>query len=320
MKYRELGASGIQVSEIGFGGWGIGGISKGGTSYGPTDDKESERALEKAFDLGVNFFDTAPIYGHSETLIGKTFKNRRDQVVVATKVGFLENHRSQDFSKTNLVSSVHRSLQNLQTDYIDVYQLHNPSIEKLPMDEIIGTLNELKSKGLIRIYGVSIKSPNDGLDAIKFEAFSSLQTNLNMIDHRTIENSLLINAKERGVGVIARTPLCFGFLTGKITDLNFDPNDHRSKWPIEQLKTWQRAAKLLAKVNPYPNSTLAQVALRFCLDTEGVSTVIPGMMRVSDVLENVATTNLLHLSQDTFQMIQKIYKDNDQFFIKQPPG
>ncbi len=318
MKYRELGASRIQVSEIGFGGWGIGGISKGGTSYGPTDDGESERAIEKAFDLGVNFFDTAPIYGHSETLIGKTFKGRRDQVVIATKVGFLENHRSQDFSNTNLVSSLHRSLRNLQTDYIDLYQLHNPSIRKLPMDEIIGTLNELRLKGLIRIYGVSIKSPDDGPAAIKFGAFSSLQTNLNMIDHRAIESGLLVQAKEQGVGLIARTPFCFGFLTGKITDFNFDPNDHRSKWSTEQLKTWQRAAKLLAKVNPCSNSTLAQVALRFCIDTEGISTVIPGMIKVSDVLENVAATNLPHLSQETIQMIQKIYKDNDQFFIRQP--
>ena len=299
------------LSKIIFGTWGLSEWQDYSFDY-------SRNLCQYAYNMGITNFDTAPIYGHSETLIGKTFKDRRNQVVIATKVGFLENHRSQDFSNTNIVSSLHRSLQNLQTDYIDIYQLHNPSIRELPMAEIIGTLIELKSKGLIRIYGVSIKSPGDGSDAIKFEAFSSLQTNLNMIDHRIIENGLLVHAKERGIGVIARTPLCFGFLTGKITDFDFHPNDHRSKWPTEQLKTWQRAAKLLAKINPYPNGVLAQMALRFCIDTEGISTVIPGMLRVSDVLENVAVTNLPQLSQETVQMIKKIYKDNDQFFIRQP--
>lgn len=316
MKYRELGSTGILVSEIGFGGWGIGGVTKGATSYGPTDDIESERALEKAFDLGVNFFDTAEIYGHSEELIGKTFSNRRSQVIIATKVGFLEHH-IQDFSKTNLINSLHRSLRNLQTDYVDLYQLHNP-FKELALEEITETLDELKTRGLIRFYGISVKSPDDGFDVMNRGVFSSLQININMADHRAIDKGLLNLARKKNIGVIGRTPLCFGFLTGKKDNLNFNSSDHRSTWPREQLKSWQRAAKLFAEINPYPNGTLTQMALRFCLDSNGIGTVIPGMLRVSDVLENISAVDLPPLSGETLRLIQNIYRENNGFFIQKP--
>ncbi|MBI2064454.1 MAG: aldo/keto reductase [Candidatus Yanofskybacteria bacterium] len=318
MKYRPLGASGIIVSEIGFGGWGIGGVTPGPTSYGPTDDNESRRALETAFDKGINYYDTASVYGKSEELIGKTFRDKRDQVVIGTKVGFLEHHTPQDFSQKNIVATLEKSLNNLGTDYIDLYQLHNPDIPNLPMDEIIDTLNGLKTRGLIRALGVSVKHPNHGLTVFKYGIFSSIQANLSMIDQRAIDNNLMELAEEQSVGVIGRTPLNFGFLTdnGKTMSLDFSPQDHRSVWPMKQREAWQKAARLLSEVAPeYP---LAQLALCYCLSIAGVSTVIPGLLTVNDVLENTLASSLPRLSPDQMDQIRQIYNENDQFFVQQP--
>jgi len=318
VKYRPLGASGIMVSEIGFGGWGIGGVTPGPTSYGPTDDNESRKALEAAFNNGISYYDTAGVYGKSEELIGRTFKHRRGQVVIGTKIGFLEHHTPQDFSRKNIFSTLEKSLRNLGTDYVDLYQLHNPDIQNLRMDEIVSALKELKIRGLVRALGVSVKHPNHGLLALKYGEFCSIQVNLSMIDQRAIDNSLLDQAREQGIGIIARTPLNFGFLTdnGTTMDLNFGPEDHRSVWPMEQRVAWQKAARLLSEVHPeYP---LATLALRYCLSVTGVSTVIPGLLTVSDVLENTTTSNLPLLSPETMAKIREIYNDNDQFFVRQP--
>lgn len=316
MKYRPLGVSGIMVSEIGFGSWGIGGATPGPTSYGPTDDKESQRALKVAFGQGINYYDTAGVYGCSEKLIGKTFKNCRDQVVIGTKVGFLEHHTPQDFSRENIITTLQTSLENLGTDYVDLYQLHNPDLQKLPMDDIMDILTELRTRGLIRAFGVSVKHPNHGLLALKYKGFTSVQVNLSMIDQRAIDGNLLKQAKEQGVGIIARTPLNFGFLTdnGKTMSLDFGLQDHRSTWSMKQREAWQKAARLLSDIHPrYP---LALLALRYCLSVDEVSTVIPGMLTVSDVFSNTIAGGMPPLSFKTMAQIRKIYNDNDQFFVR----
>lgn len=316
MRYRPLGNSGIIVSEIGFGGWGIGGETPGPTSYGPTDDNESQRALAMAFDLGVNFFDTADVYGHSEELIGKTFKDKRERVVIATKVGFLEHHLPQDFSNKNLVTTLEKSLKIMGTGYIDLYQLHNPNLATLPINEIIDTLLSIKKWGLVRALGISVKSPDEGLKALEFDVFDSIQTNLSMIDQRAIDNGLLERAKEKGVGIIARTPLNFGFLTdkGRTMSLDFGPQDHRSVWPMKQREAWQKAAKLMSEIHPvYP---LVLLALRYCLSVNGVNTVIPGMLTVNEVLVNTAAGAIQSLSREAMDRVRRIYNDNDQFFIR----
>lgn len=317
MKYRQLGNTGIMVSEIGFGGWGIGGVTKGASSYGPTDDKESVRALETAYDQGINFFDTSGIYGHSEELIGSTFKDRRDKVIIATKIGFIEHNEPQDFSTDNLINSLKRSLKNLQTDYVDIYQLHSPKIDEVDLNSISDTLSLLRNQGLVRSFGVSVKSPEDGLVILKYRKFPSLQVNLSMIDQRAIDNGLLKKAKEQGVGIIGRTPLNFGFLTenGITMNLDFGPQDHRSVWTMEQRMAWQKAARLLSEINPNKGS-LSLLALRYCLSIDGVSTVIPGMLTVKEVFANTDSMGLQPLNHETIVRIRKIYDDNDQFFIK----
>ncbi len=297
MKRRILGRTGLEVSELGYGGWAIGGNAVG-NSYGSTDDTESRRAVRRAFELGCNFFDTADVYGHghSEELIGATLHDVRDQVILATKVGgnfynravhpLLRDRLSQmvgksfdevaadavlpvahdvNFTAPYVRFAVERSLQRLRTDRIDLLQLHNPPINLITEMDTYAVLEDLKREGLIRFYGVSVHPPEEGLAAI------------------------LAAAQAAGVGVIAREPLANGFLTGKYApDSVWEKGDIRGRMPrpyVAQLTALGQRVKELASKS---GLTAAQLALRFVLDNTAVSTVIVGMKSVSQVEDNLA--------------------------------
>jgi len=308
MKYRQLGNTGIEVSEIGFGAWGI-----GGDSYGPTDDAESKLTLETAYANGINFYDTADIYGdgHSEELIGQVFEKVRHEIVIATKGGSLYHTvlpAPQDFSPEHLRSALEASLRRLKTDYIDVYQLHSPHLESIP--DALATLLSFRNEGKIRQIGVSLNSPQDYDDAITELAVSVIQTNFSMIDQRAL--IALDVCEESGVGVIARTPLCFGFLSDVLkgyTGLKMDKDDHRRHWSNKQIKVWAEAPMLFEHIQG--SKTAAQLALGFCLSHDAISTTIPGMMHVEEVLENVRS---VALSDDEVEEIREIY-NNHEFFL-----
>src|SRR4051812_21278812 len=162
MRYRSLGSTGLRVSEIGFGTWGLGGAANGAMAYGPTSDAESLRALQAALDQGINFFDTADLYGygHSEQLLGKAFAGVRDRVVIASKGGMVDGSGKQDFRPAYLRAALERSLARLGTDYVDLYQLHSPPADLLVRDgSIVAELQKLKGEGKIRAYGLSARSP-----------------------------------------------------------------------------------------------------------------------------------------------------------------
>lgn len=317
MNYRALGKTGLTISEIGFGAWGIGGPTEGLPSYGPTDDAESKKALEMAFSKGITFYDTSDLYGrgHSERLIGEVFHSRRDKVVIATKVGFTTPDAPHDLTPEHMRASLEASLRRLDTDYIDLYQLHSPPIEMVTK-EVVDTLESFKKEGKIRAFGLSVKNPEDGMVAAKTFGFTALQANFNMIDQRIIENGLLGFAKENNVGIIARTPFNFGFLTGGAKDLKFDLGDHRSKWPKEQLERWASAPDLFTFLNQGKERTAAQLALRFCLSFPGISAVIPGMMHPNEVEEDAVASDLEPLSDEEVALIQKVCSEN--VFFERP--
>ena len=321
MKYRRLGSTGIQVSEIGFGTWGIGGSVNGDVAYGPTDTRESKRALRRAFDMGVTFYDTSDFYGfgHSESLIGQELHDVREQIVIATKVGLLDANGSLDFSPQHIRSSLGKSLCRLRTDYIDLYQLHSPAIDLLERDDrVLSLLQSFQEQGKIRAYGISVRSPDDGLIAVSEYGFKALQVNFNMIDQRAAENGLLALCEKRDVGIIARTPLCFGFLTGQYSDsAKFHSLDHRRRWPREQINRWVEAFRLFADalVNS-ETQTQAQIALRFCLSYPSISTVIPGMRTRQHVEENVLASELGPLLKSEQMTCEEICKNNT-FFVRQ---
>lgn len=323
MNYRKLGS--LTVSEIGFGGWGIGGITEGATSYGPTDDIVSRKAIQTALRNGINFFDTSNVYGdgHSEQLIGEEVKKwGRKRVIIATKGGLPKHHGQHNLSPLVLRSSLEKSLGRLRTDFVDLYLLHSPDLLDVKSWKAYETLCQLKQGGLVREIGISLKSPPDGLTAIEM-GFKILQVNYSMIDQRAWDCGLLELAKEKNVSIIARTPFCFGFLTGKIRNLDFDSRDHRSIWSPAQLQKWQEGGKILRDLNELfnrkhgsQNRHLSELALKFCLYPQAVSTVIPGIQTPQEAAENARASTWPELTPDEIEKIRQIYKKEKGFFVK----
>lgn len=318
MKYRALGRSGLTVSEIGFGAWGIGGRTVGTTSYGDTDDATSVAALSHALDCGITFFDTSVAYGngHSEVLLGQAFSAIRSRVVIATKAGYKSWDRPPDFSAGAIVKSAEGSLARLRSDYIDLFQLHNPPAEALKSDEVREALSGLQKSGKIRAWGVSTKSPVEAADALRTAGPAAIQANFNMMDVRVVESGLLNDVIRHGMGFIGRTPLCFGFLTGVIRrDTAFPPGDHRLGWSREQLDNWiDGASDLLAAVSARPGTEGAQSALRFCLSFPGLSCTIPGILTPDEAEANAQASDLGPLPPAAVDAVMTINRRR-RFFV-----
>lgn len=319
MHSRRLGRTGIKVSEIGFGAWGIGGLTAGATSYGPQNDKTSLAALNAAIDAGINFFDTSNCYGngHSEKLIGMACKERRDDVVLATKAG-RKDYETDAFSGPEIRSSLESSLLRLRTDFVDLFQLHGPTLVSLRHDpEIIEELQNLKNEGKIRAFGISVNAPEEGLVAIKEFNFPVVQINCNLVDQRARLCNLFELAANTDTGLIARTPLCFGFLSGQIKqDTDFEASDHRSAWSGAQVNRWIEASSLFTeKIVARDNQTPAQVAIRYCLSYPEISVTIPGILTPEEAKENALAGDLGPLKQTDMRTIEGIY-GGANFFVR----
>ncbi len=290
MKYRRLGKTGIVVSEVGFGAWGIGGRTAGATSYGDTDDTRSLAALRRALDLGITFFDTSSAYGsgHSEVLIGRAVAGIRHEAVIATKAGYDDWTKPPDFSAAAIRRSTEGSLKRLGTDYVDVLQLHNPPMEVLSSGETREVLTALRAEGKIRSWGISAKNPAGAIEAVRAAGAPIVQANFNMMDVRVVTQGLLQEVARHDAGFIARTPLCFGFLAGTIDRTTvFAPGDHRAAWSRAQLDNWIDGARdLIAAVSASPGQEAVLSALRFCLSFDGVSSVIPGVLHPAEAEMN----------------------------------
>ena len=322
MKYRMLGKSGLLVSEIGFGCWGIGGDHQGAVAYGPTRDEDSLRALYSAFKRGVNFFDTSDFYGHghSEYLLGKAFHALRSKVLIASKGGMSFAENTGKMPSSYLRTSLEHSLKRLRTDYLDLYQLHSPALQTLEQDpELFPLLEQLQLEGKIRAYGISVRTPADGLEVVRKYPCSCLQVNFSLFDQRGLENGLLEFCANRQVGVIGRTPLCFGYLTGHYTgNESFSGSDHRHRWSRSQVDKWvETQKKFLSFVSQNGNWTPTQFALRYCLSYEAVSTVIPGMLLESHVSENCGASDGGPLPSQVLEDIRSVYQQNRELLAIQ---
>ncbi len=309
MRYRQLGNSGLTVSEIGFGTWGL-----GGTSYGKTDDTVSIRALERARDMGVTFYDTSDLYGtgHAEIVLGRTFPGKsRDSIVIASKGGLLPHDGFEmpyDFSTDYLAKALDASLKRIGTDYLDVYLLHSPDLATLDKLPVLRFLENTKASGKIRSYGISVRSPKDGLEVALGCRLNAMEVNYNLIDQRAQEIGLFEAATRQGIGLICRTPLCFGFLTGAFNERSsFESTDHRRHWPKEQLARWSTAVELFRELYTGLGLTPSQFALAYCLSKPAISTTIPGMMNTDQVEENLGTADKPPLDAATVAAIEEIY-------------
>lgn len=317
MRYRSLGSSGIDVSVLGFGGWGIGGRTPGATSYGATDDAVSRRALHEAFEHGVTFFDTASVYGdgHSEELIGECFENKRQAVVIATKAGITKSFAGRDFSAPALRASVEGSLRRLRTDYVDLLQIHDAGADVVWEHPHIGeVLNRLLEEGKIRAFGFSTPSPGDAAALLDFPKTTSFQVNCNLLDWRAADAGLFDGASRRGISIIARTPLAFGLLTGLIAgDTRFNADDHRSRWSRDDIAVWLAAADALFSelADAGCHASRAAIALRFCLSFESIATVIPGMLSPEEVRANAAACQQGPLDGGLIRCVERVYRRHE---------
>jgi len=313
MQYRELGRTGWKVSTVSFGAWAIGG------SWGSVDDAEALAALHRALDLGVNFFDTADVYGdgRSERLLARLRRERREPFYVATKAGRgLQPHAAEGYR--DLTAFVERSLRNLETEAIDLLQLHCPPTPVYYMPEVFGALDDLVRAGKLRHYGVSVEKVEEGIKAMDFPGVQSVQVIYNLFRQRAAE-LLLPLAAQRRVGVLARLPLSSGMLSGKLTaQSQFSADDHRlfnregaafdrgETFSGLDYATGLAAVDALRPLVP-AGQAMAQLALRWILMHPAVTCTIPGARRVEQVQDNVAAADLPALDPETLAGITAVY-------------
>ena len=315
MKYRKFGRIGWDVSEIGFGAWAVGG------EWGTVDDEQSIAAMKRALDLGVNFFDTADVYGdgRSERLLRRLRKETQTPFHIATKAGRrLRPHNAAGYNKENLTAFIDRSLENIGVESLELVQLHCPPTDSYYRPETFAAMDDLVEAGKVQHYGVSVERVEEGLKAIEFPNVESIQIIFNMFRQRPAER-FLAEAQRRGVATIIRVPLASGLLTGKLTAAStFAANDHRnynrhgeafdvgetfSGVPYEVgLKAVEELKSLVG------GATLAQLALRWILMFDGVSTIIPGGKNPRQVEDNSGASALPALTEQQMKSVRSVYE------------
>jgi aryl-alcohol dehydrogenase-like predicted oxidoreductase len=317
MKYRVLGKTGYKVSEVGFGAWAI------GASWGKVDDKTSLKALHAAADRGVNFFDTADVYGdgHSEKLIAKFLNERRgkEKIYVATKAGRrLSPHEAKGYNGKNIEKFIDRSLKNLKTETLDLLQLHCPPNEVYYDPAMFESLEKLVKKGKIMHFGVSVEKVEQAIKSLEYPGVASVQIIFNIFRQRPRELFFKL-AKTKEVGIIVRVPLASGLLTGKYgLNSKFAKDDHRNYNRYGQsfdvgetfagvdYETGVKAEKQLERIKP-KEMTMPEFALRFILDNPEVSVVIPGGKTPEQVADNTKASDMKTLTKIIHKEITEIY-------------
>jgi aryl-alcohol dehydrogenase-like predicted oxidoreductase len=320
MQYQILGKTGLQVSTIGFGAWAIGGMN-----WGPTDDAISKGALHAALDAGVNFFDTADVYGfgHSEELISAVLQERKSEgIIIATKAGndfYHANHQDDEgygpirknTDKRYLIWAAEQSLRRLKRDTLDILQIHSPDTDLLVRDDPWEALLQLKRDGKIRYAGWSVQSFKETEQAFLLERYhtvlDTIQVRYNLLE-REAEKVLLPLAQRYNLGVIVRIPLLFGLLTGKFTRATrFGEDDHRrmNLSPDKLAQYLDQLERLDPLFKRYPEQSKAQVSLRFCITNSACHLAIPGAKNPAQVQDNCAAADYGPLSPEDLALINE---------------
>ncbi|MBM6996233.1 aldo/keto reductase [Paenibacillus sp. DXFW5] len=317
MKYRELGNTGLQVSEVSFGTWAIGG------SWGNTNDDEALKGLDKAIGEGVNFFDTADVYGdgHAEQLLAKATKGKEDDIHVATKFCRAGDiHDLETYSEARVRAYCEASLKRLERERIDLYQIHCPPLSVLKDGRVFEVLDKLQAEGKIRHYGVSVETVEEGLFCLGVPGVKALQVILNLFRQKPL-TQLLPKAQEAGVGILVRLPLASGLLTGKFKpDTTFAADDHRSfNANGEQFNVGEtfaglpftKGVELAAQLDwiAEGRGDMARAAMRWILDQPEVTCVIPGFRNVRQVEDNLGAIGVPSFSEAELMRLAAFYQN-----------
>lgn len=324
MKYRTLGKSGIKVSEIGFGAWTIG-LDWWGKKI---DDNEAIKMLKRAYDLGINFYETADMYGkgRSEKLMAQAFKDMRNEVIYSTKWGYdmynaeqvghseLPQKHDPEFLKFALGQSMAR----LQTDYVDVYSLHNPKMAAIKNDALFAALDDLVAKGTIKSHGAALGPAigwkDEGLEAIKTRNITCLQTVYNILEQDP-GRDFIRAAEQHDVGIMVRVPDASGLLTGKVTaDTNFGKDDHRA---FRKREFILEAMQKIDNMKPIANNkgwNITELAIKFILSQKQISVVLPTMISIEEIemFSSLSDGNYLNSSESA--KVEEMFEKN--FYVQ----
>lgn len=324
MNYRELGNTGMKISEVSFGTWAIGG------SWGKTTDAESLSALDYAIDQGVNFFDTADVYGdgHSEKLLAKATKGKEEDIYIATKFCRQGDiHAAETYSYEQVKAYCEASLRRLERDRIDLYQIHCPATQILEDGNVFHVLDRLQEEGKIRHYGVSVESVEEGLMCLKHSNVKSLQVIFNLFRQKPAEE-LFEQAKAQGVGIIVRLPLASGLLTGKFKQSDtFEEDDHRNfnndgnAFNVGETFAglgFQKGVELADQLKWISDGrgSMAEASLRWILDHPEVTTIIPGFKNTKQVRQNLQALHTSSFSKEEQERINAFYHNEVKQHIR----
>lgn len=324
MKYRTLGKSGIKVSEIGFGAWTIG-LDWWGKKI---DDAEAIRMLKKAYDVGINFYETADMYGKgkSEKLMAQAFKDMRGEVIYSTKWGY-DMYGAEQIGHSELPQkhdpeflnfALAQSLERLQTDYVDVYSLHNPKMDAIKNDPLFNALDSLVAKGTIKSHGAALGPAigwkEEGIEAIKTRNITCLQTVYNILEQDP-GRDFMKEAERRNVGIMVRVPDASGLLTGKVTaDTAFDKNDHRS---FRKREFILEAMKKIENMKPLADAkgwNITQLAIKFILSQKQISVVLPTMISVEEIEMFASISDGSYMEKSEATKMEEMYEKN--FYVQ----
>ena len=329
MKYKKLGKSGIKVSEIGFGAWSIA-LAWWGKKI---EEDEAKRMLKKAYDVGINFFETADMYGKgkSEKLIGEVFKGMRDEIVLSTKYGYDfsnaqqigHNELPQKFDPDFTNHALNNSLERLQTDYLDVYGMHNPKLRHIRDDAIFETFDKLIEEGKIKAcqaaLGPAIGWTQEGLEAMDRKNMSAVQTVFNILE-QTPGNELLENAFIKDVGILVRVPDASGVLTGKVNEkTKIDDKDHRSVRKGEWIHEAIHKVDQLRPIAERNGLTITELAIKFILTKNGIASVLPTVISEEEIEQFASMSDGNYINSSDMKEIDDLYNSWPSYELKATP-
>ena len=326
MNYNKLGKTDIKVSELGFGAWAIA-LDWWGKKI---EEDEAKRMLKKAYDLGINFFETGDMYGKgkSEKLIGEVFKDMRHEIVISTKYGY-------DFSEVEQIGhselpqrfdveftkkALKNSLERLQTDYLDMYGLHNPKLQHIRNDSIFEVLDNLIKNETIKTYqvalGPAIGWTQEGLEAMERPNISAVQTVYNILE-QTPGNELMRKAQEKDVGILVRVPEASGILTGKVNaDTKIDEKDHRSVRKGEWIKASLKKVEQLRPIADRNGLSITELAMKFIMTKKGFASVFPTVVSEEEIINYVEMTKGQYIPQSDMKEIEQLYNTWPSYELK----
>ena len=313
MIFKKLKSSKKKISLIGLGSWSLANKEYRNFFYNKISKKEISRILGKAYEFGVNFYDTSPAYGRSESLIGNEFgTKKREKILLCTKVGLNKFGEKINFQIKNVSNQIHQSL---KTDYLDYVLIYNPKKNDKHILNCYEFLLSQKKMGKIKHIGISVESPTDYLLYYKKYKFDLMQCNFNILDNRIYEKKLWNILKSSKIDLVARSIFCFGFFTEKFlrSEISYRKNDYRSLWSRIQIESWRKGLDSIKNLNYKVN--IENTAIRFVLTEKMVSCALVGVRSVLELENNLSNQNFKKLNKNFFKKIKNINKLNN-FFIK----